>query len=112
MKEVRRLRVLEDGVLRRIFGTNRDEVTIEWRKVHNEYFNVFYLSPNIVRVIKSLKNEISMACSTYGMRRGVYRFWWGYLKERDHFWVPGVDSRILLRWIFRKLGLCVWTGWS
>ena len=74
--------MLEDGVLRRIFGTNRDEVTIEWRKVHNEYFNVFYLSPNIVRVITSLKNEISMACSTYGMRRGVYRFLVGILERK------------------------------
>jgi hypothetical protein len=40
-------------VLRRIFGPKRDEVTGEWRKLHNEELNNIYPSPNIVRVIKS-----------------------------------------------------------
>ena len=48
-----RLRVFEKRVLRRIFGPNRDEVTGEWRKLHNEVLNDLYSSPNIVRVIKS-----------------------------------------------------------
>jgi len=47
------MRVSENRVLRRIFGAKRDEVTEEWRKLHNEEFNVVYSSPNIVRVIKS-----------------------------------------------------------
>jgi len=46
------LRVLENRVLRRIFGPKRDEVTGEWRKLHNEELNDRYCSPNIVRVIK------------------------------------------------------------
>jgi len=41
------------SVLRRIFGPKRDEVTVDWRKLHNEELNDLYLSPNIVRVIKS-----------------------------------------------------------
>jgi hypothetical protein len=49
------LRVLENRVLRRIFGRNRDEVTGEWRKLHNEKINDLYFSRNIVRVIKSRK---------------------------------------------------------
>ena len=49
-REERRLRMFEKGVLRRIFGPNRDEVTGEWRKLHNEELNVLYCSPNIVRV--------------------------------------------------------------
>jgi hypothetical protein len=48
----RRLRVFENRVLRGVFGTNRDEVTREWRKLRNEELNDPYCSPNIVRVIK------------------------------------------------------------
>ena len=49
----RRLTVSENRVLRRVFGLKRDEVTGEWRKLHNEELNDLYCSPNIVRVIKS-----------------------------------------------------------
>jgi len=51
LREEGRLRVFENSVLRRIFGPKRDEVTGEWRKLHNEELNDMY-SPNIVRVIK------------------------------------------------------------
>jgi len=46
------------------------------------------------------------------MGRGdVYTgFWWGNLRERDHLEYPGVDGRIILRWIFRKWDVGVWTG--
>ena len=47
------VRVFENKVLRRIFGPRRDEVTWDWRRLHNEEINVLYSSPNIVRVIKS-----------------------------------------------------------
>ena len=50
-KHGRRLRVFENRVLRRIFRPRRDEVTGEWRKLHNEELNDSYPSPNIVRVI-------------------------------------------------------------
>jgi hypothetical protein len=50
---LRRLRVLENRVLRRIFGSKRDEVTGEWRKLHYEELHDLYSSPTIVRVIKS-----------------------------------------------------------
>jgi hypothetical protein len=53
LREERRLRVCENKVLRKIFGPKRDEVTGEWRKLHNEELNDLYCSPNIVRVIKS-----------------------------------------------------------
>jgi hypothetical protein len=55
LKEERRLRVFENRVLRRIFGPRRDEVTREWRKLHNEELSDLYCSPIIVRVIKSRK---------------------------------------------------------
>jgi hypothetical protein len=53
LREERRLRVLENGVLRRIFGTKRDEITGEWIRLHNEELNGLYFAPTIVRVIKS-----------------------------------------------------------
>ena len=53
LREERKLRVFENMVLRRIFEPRRDEVTGEWRRLHNEELNDLYSSPNIVRVIKS-----------------------------------------------------------
>jgi len=53
LREERKLRVFENMVLRRIFGPKRDEVTWEWRRLHNEKLNDLCSSPNIVRVIKS-----------------------------------------------------------
>ena len=53
LREKRKLRVFENMVLRRIFVPRRDEITGEWRRLHNEELNDLYCSPNIVRVIKS-----------------------------------------------------------
>ena len=62
------LRVFENRVLRRIFGPRRDEVTGEWRKLHNEELNDLYSSGDQIE-----KNEMGGACSTYGGERGAYR---------------------------------------
>jgi hypothetical protein len=51
-------------------------------------------------------------CSAYGGERGVYRVLAGNLRERDHLGDPGVGGRIILRWIFRKWDVGVWTGSS
>jgi hypothetical protein len=58
-------------VFRRIFGPNRDEVTGEWRKLHNEELNDLYCSPNIVRVIKSRMTWTGHV-ARMGERTGVY----------------------------------------
>ena len=60
------MRVFENGVLWRIFGPKRDEVRVEWRKLHIEKLNDLYCSPNIVWVIKIEKNEMGGACIPYG----------------------------------------------
>jgi len=53
LREERRLRVFENRVLRRVFGSKRDELIGEWRKLYNEEFRDLYSLPNIVRVVKS-----------------------------------------------------------
>jgi len=65
--------VFENRVLRRVFGPKRDEVTGEWRKLHNEEINDLYCSPNIVRVIKSRRMRWAGHVARLGERRGVYR---------------------------------------
>jgi hypothetical protein len=73
LKEERRLRVFENRVLRRIFGPKRDEVTGEWRKLHNEELNGLYSLPNIVRVIKSRRLRWLGHVACMGEGGGVYR---------------------------------------
>jgi hypothetical protein len=70
LREEGKLRVFENSVLRRIFGPKRDEVTGEWRKLHNEEL---YSSPNIIRVIKSRRMRWARHVARMRERRGVYR---------------------------------------
>ena len=65
-----KLRVFENKVLRRIFGPRRDEVTGEWRRLHNDELNDLYSSPNIVRVIKSRKMGWTVHVARVGEERG------------------------------------------
>ena len=84
-------------VLRRVFGPKREEVTGEWRKLHNEELSDLYFLPNIMRVVKS--RRMRWAGHVARMGRGEYRVLVG---ERDLLGDPAVDGRIILRWIFRK----------
>jgi hypothetical protein len=56
-----------------MFGAKRDEVTEEWRKLHNEELHDLYCSPNIVRVIKSIRVRWGRHVARMGKGRGVYR---------------------------------------
>jgi hypothetical protein len=67
------LRVFENRVLKRIFGSKRDEVTGELRKLHNEELNGLYSVYNIVRVIKSRRMRWAGHVACMGEGRGVYR---------------------------------------
>jgi len=68
-----RLRVFENRVLRRVFGPKRDEVTGEWRKLHNEELSDLHSLPNIVRVVKSRRMRWAGHVAHKGQGRRVYR---------------------------------------
>jgi hypothetical protein len=65
--------VFENRVLRRVFGPRKDEVTGEWRKIHNEELSDLYSLPNIVRVVKSRRMRWAGHVARMGEGRGVYR---------------------------------------
>jgi hypothetical protein len=67
LREEHRLRVYGNKVLRRIFGPRRDEVTGEWRKLHNEELRDLYSSPRLIRIIKS--RSMRLACHVARMGR-------------------------------------------
>jgi len=73
LREERKLRLFENMVLRRTLGPRRDEVTGEWRILHNEELSDLYSSPNIVRVIKSRRMRWAGPVARIGEERGVYR---------------------------------------
>jgi len=107
-REVRKLRVFENMVLRRIFGPRRDEVTGEWRRLHNEELNDLY-SPNIVRVIKSRRMRWAGHVACMDEERGVYRVLVGKPKGRRPL------GRPRRRWVDIRMDLeevgCGYVDW-
>jgi hypothetical protein len=73
LREEHRLRVFENRVLRGIFGPKRDEVTGEWRKLHNGELHNLYSSPDIIRQIKSRRMRWAGHVARMGEGRNVYR---------------------------------------
>jgi hypothetical protein len=73
LREEHRLRVFVNRVLRRIFGPKRDEVTGEWRKLHNEELHNLYSSPDIIRQVKSRRMRWAGHVACMGEERKVYR---------------------------------------
>jgi hypothetical protein len=106
----RSLKVFENRVLR-VYRPKRDEITGEWRKLHNDELHHLYPSPTIVRVIKSRRMRWAGHVARMGKGRGVYNVLKGK-PERDHWGDPGVGGRIILRLIFRKWDVDVWTELS
>jgi len=110
LREECRLRVFENRMLRRIFGPKRDEVTGEWRKLHNEELNVLYSSPNTVLVIKSRRMRWAGHVLCMGERRGVYRVLVGKAEGKRPLGRPRHRREDIVRWIFRKWDVGAWTG--
>jgi len=94
--------VFENRVLRKIFEPKRVEVTSEWRKLHNKELSDLYSSPDVIRVIKSRRMRWAGHVTQMCERKCVYRVLVGNLKQRDYLEDPGVDGRVILRWIVKK----------
>jgi hypothetical protein len=99
-------------VLRRVFGPKRDEVTGEWRKLHNEELNDLYSLPNIVQVVKLRRLRWAGHVARMGEVRGVHRVLVGKPKGKRLLGRPRRRWEIILRWIFRKLEGVMGIGWS
>jgi hypothetical protein len=77
--------VFENWMLKMIFGPKRDEVTEEWRKLHNEELRDLYSSPSIIRIIKSRKICLAGHVARMGKKRNTrIGYWWESQRERDH----------------------------
>jgi hypothetical protein len=105
MWEERRLRVFENRVLRIMFGPERDEVTREWRKLHNDELNGLYFSPTVIRVIILRRMRWVEHVAHLGRGEVHTGFWWGNLSERDHLEDPGlIYVRILFKIDLQEVG--------
>jgi hypothetical protein len=96
LREQRKLRVFENKVLRRIFGPRRDEVTGDWRRLHNEELNDLCSSPNIVRVIKSRRMRWAGHVARMGEERGVYSVLVGKPEGKRQLGRPRRNGYIIL----------------
>jgi reverse gyrase len=102
LREEHRLKVFHNGVLRKVLGLKRSEVTIAWRKVHNEELHNLYSSSSIIKMMKS--RRMRWAGNIARMRRrGMHRgYWWDSHKERDHWENQDVCGWIILKWILER----------
>jgi hypothetical protein len=84
LRKEHRLRVFENKVLRRIFGSKGDQVTGGWRKLHNEELPDLYSSSSIIRIIKSRRMGWAGHVARMGKREMRIGYWWESQRERDH----------------------------
>jgi hypothetical protein len=89
--------VFENRVLRRIFGPKRDEVTGDWRKLHNEELHNLYSSPDIIRMIESRRMRWAGHVARRKKKRMHIGYWWESQKETDHYADQEVGGWIILK---------------
>jgi hypothetical protein len=104
LREEYRLSMFENRVLRRICGPKRDEVMGEWRKFHNGELHNLYLSPDIIRQIKSRKMRWVGHVAHMGEGRNVYRVLVGQPKGKNHLKDQGIDGRMGIKIDLREIG--------
>jgi hypothetical protein len=91
LREELRLRLFKSRMLR-IFGSKSDKITMEWKRLHNEELNNLYSSPNIVRVIKSIRTRWVRHVARMVERRGFYRDLVGKPEGKNLLGDPSVDG--------------------
>jgi hypothetical protein len=92
LREECRLRVFDNIVLKIIFGPKRDEVTEDWRRLHNKQLDALHSSPNFIRVNKSRILRWAVHVARIGRREVLRGFWWENQSEGNHFEDRGVDG--------------------
>jgi hypothetical protein len=97
-------------VLRRIFGQKRDEVTGEWRKLHNEELHKLYSSPNIIRMIKSRRMRFAGHVARMGEKSKAYTIFVGKSERKRPLGRPRCRWVDNVKWILKKYNGVVWTG--
>jgi hypothetical protein len=104
--------VFENRVLRRIFGPKRDEVTGEWRKLHNEGFHNLYSSPDTIRQVKSRRMRCAGHVARMGEERKVYKVLVGKPEGKRPLGRPRRRWEDGIRMDLREIGLGVWIGFD
>jgi hypothetical protein len=113
LREEHRLRVFENRVLRGIFGPKRDEVTGEWRKLHNGQLHNLYPSPDIIRQIKSSRMRWARLGACMGEGRDVYRVLVGKPEGKRPLGRPRLRWEDGIKMDLREIGWGgVWSGFT
>jgi hypothetical protein len=112
LREDHRLRVFENRVLRRIFGPKRDDVTGEWRKLHNEELHNLHSSPDINRQVKSRRMRWAGHVARTGEERKVYKVLVRKPEGKRPLGRPRRRWEDGIRMDLREIGLGVWIGFN
>jgi hypothetical protein len=104
--------VFENRVLRRIFGPKRDEVTGEWRKLHNEELHNLYSSPDVIKQVKSRRVRWAGHVARMGEERKVYKVLMGKPEGKRPLGRPRRRWEDGIRMDLRGISLGVWIGFD
>jgi hypothetical protein len=104
--------VFENRVLRRIFGPKRDEVTGQWRKLHNEELHNLYSPPDIIMQVKSRRMRWARHVTYMGEERKVYKVLVGEPEGKRPLGRPRRRWEDGIRMDLREIGLGVWNGFD
>jgi hypothetical protein len=107
-REEPRLRVFENRVLRKTFGPKRDEVTRDWRKLHNEELHNLYSSPSIIRMIKSRRMRWAGHVACMREARNACRILVGKPEGKNHW--EDQDVCVCVESIKVEIGQIGWDG--